>query len=49
MDDVYPFAKDRKEKTNELQAMTFDEEGASDARNIVATPKQKICKIRFFG
>ena len=40
MGDVYPFAKDRKEKINELQAITFDEESAGDAENCVAPPKQ---------
>ena len=49
MGDVYPFAKDRKERLNELQAITFDEEGASDAQKIAAPPKQEIGKIRFFG
>ena len=38
-----------KEKINGLQAITFDEEGASDAQNIAAPPKQEICKIRCFG
>ena len=35
----YPFAKDRREKINELQALTFDEESAYDAQKIVAPPK----------
>ena len=39
------FATDRQEKINELQAITFDEEGASDAQNIAAPPK----KFVFFG
>ena len=34
----YPFAKDRREKINELQALTFDEESAYDAQKIVAPP-----------
>ena len=35
----YPFAKDRREKINELQAMIFDEESANDAQKILAPPK----------
>ena len=35
----YPFAKDRREKINELQALTFDEESAYDAQKNVALPK----------
>ena len=38
----YPFAKDRREKINELQAITFDEESASDTQNILAPPKCMI-------
>ncbi len=36
---VYPFAKDRREKINELQAMIFDEESANEAQKILASPK----------
>ena len=36
---VYPFAKGRSEKRNKLQALTFDEESASDAQKIAAPPK----------
>ena len=39
---VYPFAKARREKINELQAMIFDEESAYDAQKILAPPKRKI-------
>ena len=35
-------AKDRKEKINELQAMIFDEESASDAQKFLAPPKRRI-------
>ena len=35
----YPFAKARREKINELQAMIFDEESANDAQKILAPPK----------
>ena len=35
----YPFAKDRREKINELQAMIFDEESANEAQKILAPPK----------
>ena len=38
----YPSAKDRREKINELQAMIFDEESASDAQKFLAPPKRKI-------
>ena len=40
MRDVYSFAKDLKEKINELQAITFDDEYASDAQNGAAPPKR---------
>ena len=36
----YPFAKDRREKINELQAITFDDESASDDEKCLAPPKQ---------
>ena len=51
IDSFTPSAKDRREKTNKLQAMTFDEEYASDAPKITAPPKHRhaICKIRFRG
>ena len=45
----YPFAKDRKEKISELQAITFDDEYANDAQTGAAPPKPEICKNRFFG
>ena len=38
----YPFAKVRREKINELQAMTFDEESANDAHTAVAHPKHQF-------
>ena len=38
----YPFAKDRREKINELQALVFDEESASDAQKFPAPPKLMI-------
>ena len=34
------FAKDRKEKINELQAITFDEESAKDSEKRLAPPKR---------
>ena len=40
----YPFAKDRKEKISELQAITFDDEYANDAQTGAAPPKPEICK-----
>ena len=36
---VYPFATDRREKINELQAMIFDEESANEAQKILAPSK----------
>ena len=48
----YPFAKDRREKINELQAMIFDEESASDAQKFLAPPKlvilEKKLKLIFY-
>ena len=41
----YPFAKDRREKINELQALTFDEESAYDAQKIVAPPKHQFIEF----
>ena len=38
----YPSTKDRREKINELQAMIFDEESASDAQKFLAPPKRRI-------
>ena len=35
---VYPVAKEKKEKLNELQAISFDEESASDAQKTVPVP-----------
>ena len=39
---LLPLAKDRREKRNELQALIFDEESASDAQKIVAPPKNQF-------
>ena len=39
---VYPFAKDRREKINELQAMTFDDGPATDAQRVTAPPKSRV-------
>ena len=38
----YPLAKDRREKINELQALIFDEESASDAQKFIAPPKWPV-------
>ena len=53
----YPFAKDRSEKINELQAITFDDESASDDEKCLAPPKRakrpeifaKIFDLEIFG
>ena len=37
-----PFTKDRRVKINELQAITFDEESASDAQRLLAPPKRQL-------
>ena len=42
MGDVNPFAKDRNEKINELQAITFDDRRACDAETSVAPPKHLL-------
>ena len=41
----------RKSEINKLQAVTFNEEGASEAENIVApqTTKMRIVKSKFLG
>ena len=38
----YSPAKDRREKINELQAMIFDEESASDDQKFLALPNRRI-------
>ena len=40
----YPFAKDRKAKISELQAITFDDDYVNDAQTGAAPPKPKVCK-----
>jgi len=40
----YPFAKELSPKINELQAITFDEESASDAQKFIAPPKRHFCE-----
>ena len=39
---VYPFAKELSPKINELQAITFDKESASDAQKLQAPPKRRF-------
>ena len=36
----YPFAKELSPKINKLQAITFDEESASDGQKFIALPKR---------
>ena len=45
---VYPFAKELSPKINELQAITFDQESASDAQTIVAPPKHLFIDLTQF-
>ena len=44
----YPFAKDRREKINELQALVFDDQSASDAQKFLAPPKLVILEKNFW-